>query len=162
MAHIALQATLSPAGSLAISIIRGAAAGFVGGLVGQLRGGSFRSGFVGSVAGGLAHGVGSAVSSTLVAAVFGGLAAEASGGSFSDGALSAAMVHLFNDEVKFFDGANGWVIKDHMDSGVPGVVTGYIQHKINNQWMENQRSYGSGSKERWQWWEPLPVRMMRL
>lgn len=161
VANIALQAALGPAGSLAISVIRGAAAGFVGGLastgslqgalqgafwggvgagvagfvghggafgyawgesspfgtlrwlahgvsqglVGQLRGGSFRSGFVGSVAGGLspagdmlAHGVGSVVSRTVIAAVFGGLAAEASGGSFSDGALSAAMVHLYNDE----------------------------------------------------------------
>ena len=160
VANIAIQALLPGAGSLAISIMRGAAAGFVGGLVStgsvqgavqgalwggvgagvagfvghggafgyawgnaspfgnmrllahgvsqglitQLRGGNFRSGMVGAVAGGLspagdmlAQGVGNIVSRSVVAAVFGGLAAQASGGSFADGALSAAMVHLFND-----------------------------------------------------------------
>ncbi|UJS23592.1 RHS repeat domain-containing protein [Thiothrix winogradskyi] len=161
VANIAIQALLPGAGSLAISIMRGAAAGFVGGLVStgslqgavqgafwggigagvagfvghggafgyawgdaspfgnmrllahgasqglitQLRGGNFRSGMVGAVAGGLspagdmlAHGGGNIVSRSVIAAVFGGLAAQASGGSFADGALSAAMVHLFNDE----------------------------------------------------------------
>ena len=79
------------------------------GLITQLRGGNFRSGMVGAVAGGLspagdmlAQGVGNIVSRSVIAAVFGGLAAQASGGSFADGALSAAMVHLFNDEARRF------------------------------------------------------------
>ncbi len=42
---------------------------------------------------GVASNVGS---STAIASVFGGLASEASGGSFVDGAVSAAFTHLFN------------------------------------------------------------------
>lgn len=82
------------------------------GVVAELRGGSFRSGFVGALAGhatggmaaGVIGGVGGGVTPgliaarTTVAAVFGGLAAEASGGSFGDGAVSAAATHLFNYE----------------------------------------------------------------
>lgn len=38
--------------------------------------------------------------STAVTAVFGGLASKASGGSFADGAVSAAFTYLFNDAAK--------------------------------------------------------------
>jgi len=37
---------------------------------------------------------------TAVASVFGGLASKATGGSFHDGAVNAAMVHLFNAEAQ--------------------------------------------------------------
>lgn len=34
----------------------------------------------------------------MIAAIFGGLASKAVGGSFHDGAITAAMTHLFNNE----------------------------------------------------------------
>jgi hypothetical protein len=77
------------------------------GVISNLRGGSFKSGFIGGVIGkasGVAtNGIGGAspmaiTLRTVTAAVFGGLASEATGGSFADGALSAALTHLFNDE----------------------------------------------------------------
>ena len=83
--------------------------GIAQGTISELRGGNFRSGFVGAVAGSVAGGASGRVmgslgvasnvgSRTAVAGIFGGLAAKASGGSFEDGAVSAAFTHLFNDE----------------------------------------------------------------
>lgn len=75
------------------------------GVISQLRGGSFKSGFVGAIVGGLSpagvmtqSGIGNTLSRTVIASVFGGLASQATGGSFADGAMSAAFAHLFNDE----------------------------------------------------------------
>ena len=83
--------------------------GIAQGTISELRGGNFRSGFVGAVAGSVAGGASGRVmgslgvasnvgSRTAVAGIFGGLAAKASGGSFEDGAVSAAFTHLFNYE----------------------------------------------------------------
>ena len=83
--------------------------GIAQGTISELRGGNFRSGFVGAVAGSVAGGASGRVmgslgvasnvgSLTAVAGIFGGLAAKASGGSFEDGAVSAAFTHLFNYE----------------------------------------------------------------
>ena len=83
--------------------------GIAQGTISELRGGNFRSGFVGAVTGSVAGGASGRVmgslgvasnvgSLTAVAGIFGGLAAKASGGSFEDGAVSAAFTHLFNDE----------------------------------------------------------------
>lgn len=82
------------------------------GVITQLRGGQFKSGFVGGIIGKASdaalgemggNGPAAVAARTVTAAVFGGLAAEATGGSFADGALAAAMVHLFNDENLFGD-----------------------------------------------------------
>ena len=83
--------------------------GIAQGAISELRGGNFQSGFVGAVAGSVAGGASDSVmgslgvasnvgSRTAVAGIFGGLAAKASGGSFADGAVSAAFTHLFNAE----------------------------------------------------------------
>ena len=83
--------------------------GIAQGTISELRGGNFQSGFVGAVAGSVAGGASGRVmgslgvasnvgSRTAVAGIFGGLAAKASGGSFADGAVSAAFTHLFNYE----------------------------------------------------------------
>ena len=40
---------------------------------------------------------GDRIGSTAIVAIFGGLASEATGGDFAEGALRAAFVHLFND-----------------------------------------------------------------
>ncbi len=81
--------------------------GIAQGTISELRGGNFQSGFVGAVAGSVAGGASGRVMnsfgtsnlgiSTAVTAVFGGLASKASGGSFEDGAVSAAFTYLFND-----------------------------------------------------------------
>ena len=84
--------------------------GIAQGTISELRGGNFQSGFVGAVAGSVAGGASGRVmnsfgtsnlgTSTTVTAIFGGLASKASGGSFADGAVSAAFTHLFNDGKK--------------------------------------------------------------
>jgi hypothetical protein len=81
------------------------------GIISQLRGGSFKSGFIGAIVGGIGgsaagrmmggiQGIsaGAVMARTVVSAVFGGLAARATGGSFEDGAMAAAFRHLFNEE----------------------------------------------------------------
>ncbi|MBK8455198.1 MAG: RHS repeat-associated core domain-containing protein [Thiofilum sp.] len=91
---------------------QGLAHGVAQGVISNLRGGSFKSGFVGGIIGkasgvatsGMGGTSGMAITlRTVTAAVFGGLASEATGGSFADGALSAALTHLFNEE-----GAQWW------------------------------------------------------
>lgn len=84
--------------------------GIAQGTISELRGGNFQSGFVGAVAGSVAGGASGRVmnsfgtsnlgTSTTVTAIFGGLASKASGGSFEDGAVSAAFTYLFNDAAK--------------------------------------------------------------
>jgi hypothetical protein len=90
-------------------------------------GGSFKDGFIGGAIGfgvGLAFGPagvairGTAADSiaarTAIAAVGGGVGSKLAGGSFADGAYSAAFFHLFNSELTFekeeFDGL--WVISE--------------------------------------------------
>ncbi len=82
------------------------------GLIAEASGGSFQSGFAAGFSGHLAGGLSgsligkvgnntdfvSVVSRTTIAATIGGLAAQATGGNFEDGAYQAAMVHLFNFE----------------------------------------------------------------
>jgi hypothetical protein len=75
------------------------------GIIAEAAGGDFfsgfASGFIGHAAGGAIGGIGGGgaiVARTTVAAMFGGLAAEATGGNFEDVAFQAAMVHLFNTE----------------------------------------------------------------
>ncbi len=84
--------------------------GAVQGAIGWARGGSFASNFVAGASGhlagvamqglGIAQGAGAGYKAgrTAIAAVFGGLAAEATGGSFARGAAVAAVVHLYNFE----------------------------------------------------------------
>ncbi|WP_083915660.1 RHS repeat-associated core domain-containing protein [Thiofilum flexile] len=91
---------------------QGLAHGVAQGVISNLRSGSFKSGFVGAVIGklsgvatdGMGGSSGMAITlRTVTATVFGGLAAEATGGSFQDGALSAALTHLFNEEKGLLD-----------------------------------------------------------
>jgi RHS repeat-associated protein len=84
--------------------------GVVQGMIAEAQGNDFQSGFasgfIGHVSGVAVGGLedtavlAGVVGRTTIAAVFGGLASEATGGSFEDGALQAAVVHLFNQEVK--------------------------------------------------------------
>jgi len=79
----------------------------VQGAISQISGGNFQDGFVGGFIGSVA---GSSMSTggdwsdiagrTAIAATAGGIAAELGGGKFSNGARSAAFVHLFNHEWK--------------------------------------------------------------
>jgi len=75
-------------------------------------------------------GVNAVISRTTIAPVFGGLASKAVGGSFQGGAFQAAMVHLFNYELKFdgktlraFDGegkqTNEWPATSGVDGSKP-------------------------------------------
>ena len=82
--------------------------GVAQGMIAEASGGEFISGFAsglighasGAVIGGIGgDGGGAIIGRSTVAAMFGGIAAEATGGSFEDGAFQAAMVHLFNQEV---------------------------------------------------------------
>lgn len=97
--------------SLSGTIFKHLAHGVSQGLVSELRGGQFKSGFVGAIAGSIGAGMSARVmgalganstvfTRTMTAAVFGGLAAKATGGSFEDGAIAAAFTHLFNQEAR--------------------------------------------------------------
>ncbi len=90
-----------------------AAHGTTQGIIAEASGGNFQSSFAAGFAGHLAGtaGVslmgdgtdaGAIISRTTIAATIGGLAAQATGGSFEDGAYQAAMVHLFNREGDIF------------------------------------------------------------
>lgn len=91
------------------NVAKGAAKALVGGGASEVSGGEFVDGVIGTVAGDLFGGVASSVSSsdniggvlarTLTAAAVGGTVAALSGGSFANGAISAAFSHLFNDEL---------------------------------------------------------------
>jgi len=95
-------------------ISRAAAHGVTGGIASDLQGGSFASGFASSF---VASGASSAAANsglssfdmndqspsavftrTAFAAIVGGTVAEIGGGKFANGAMTAAIQHLFNDE----------------------------------------------------------------
>ncbi|MBA1446330.1 MAG: hypothetical protein M3H12_07710 [Chromatiales bacterium] len=80
--------------------------GVTQGVISELRGGDFKSGFIGGFIAHMSPAANWAKANvvpmpirTMTAAVFGGLASAATGGSFADGAYHAAMVHLFNAEM---------------------------------------------------------------
>jgi len=81
------------------------------GAIAELKGGKFKDGAISALAskvgshysqryfGKMGTGTqGDLYGRTAVAMMFGGLASEATGGSFEDGAMNALFVHLFNDE----------------------------------------------------------------
>lgn len=95
------------------TLVHAAAHGVSGGAMTAANGGSFKDGFIGGAigfgvglpfggAGGMIQGtdLGSIAARTTIAAIGGGVASRLSGGSFADGAYSAAFFHLFNNELK--------------------------------------------------------------
>ncbi|KZZ53855.1 hypothetical protein A3761_15865 [Oleiphilus sp. HI0123] len=106
------------------------------GVIADLRGDKFIHGAVSALASKIGsyatRGFGDPLSieRTVVVATFGGLASRATGGDFAQGAIQAAMVHLFNEltseqngcpgcvEVTFKNGNKGWVPQSVMNSGV--------------------------------------------
>jgi RHS repeat-associated protein len=93
------------------TLVHAAAHGVSGGAMTAANGGSFKDGFIGGAigfgvglpfggAGGMIQGtdLGSIAARTTIAAIGGGVASRLSGGSFADGAYSAAFFHLFNSE----------------------------------------------------------------
>ena len=94
----------------------------VGGVIAEIRGGKFIHGVVASLAGKVGGqvseqyfgkiGTGSQsdlFGRTAVSMMFGGLGAQASGGSFEDGAMRGLFVHLFNDN--FIEKAGAGTVK---------------------------------------------------
>jgi hypothetical protein len=104
--------TLGNSGS---AIAQTAAHGILGGAVNEAMGGKFQDGFLSAAAGKAAtfmpgvgqfldpdSGQGNILSRTAVAATIGGTASALGGGKFANGAYTAAMQHLFNEEL------DGW------------------------------------------------------
>jgi hypothetical protein len=100
-------------GNLGGTLLHAAAHGVSGGAMAAANGGSFKDGFMGGAIGfgvGLAFGpagvairgtgADSIAARTAIAAVGGGVGSKLAGGSFADGAYSAAFFHLFNGEVE--------------------------------------------------------------
>lgn len=93
---------------------RGLAHGIFQGGLAELNGGSFKDGFIGGAVGHWAGGIGESafgdvathtdwsdiIGRTAISAIAGGLVADATGGDFAQGAMTAAFVHLFNTEGK--------------------------------------------------------------
>ncbi|MEJ2610735.1 MAG: FG-GAP-like repeat-containing protein [Candidatus Thiodiazotropha sp.] len=95
-------------GTVGAEIARNTLHGISQGTITAASGGDFKSGFIGAFVG---HAVGAGVMSkisgsgpgsilarTMIAAIAGGLASKWGGGKFANGAVSAAFVHLFNNE----------------------------------------------------------------
>ena len=107
-------------GKIAAAGAKAALHGLAQGAVSEASGGDFVSGFIGGAVGSAAgslmdwsgtgednfaramrsEGAGGVLLRTSMAAAVGGTAAQLSGGSFANGAISAAFVHLFNDEMR--------------------------------------------------------------
>ncbi|RLJ22616.1 hypothetical protein DJ030_00910 [bacterium endosymbiont of Escarpia laminata] len=111
------------------------------GAISEMRGGKFKSGFVGAFVASMSPATRWAKTNavpmpirTMTAAVLGGLASAATGGSFADGAYHAAMVHLFNAELSYHKQALK-VIKDAKD---------WLSGLSHEQWEEHYRSHGFG------------------
>jgi hypothetical protein len=103
--------TLGPSGS---AIAQTAAHGILGGAVNEAMGGKFQDGFLSAAAAkgatfmpGLGKfldpnsGQGNILSRTALAATIGGTASALGGGKFANGAKTAAMQHLFNEEIGY-------------------------------------------------------------
>ena len=112
------------------------------GAISELRGGDFKSGFIGGFLGKMTGGLGKSlfegnrVAQYIAVTMIGGAVSEAAGGDFLDGAISAAMVHLFNDYA--------FKVNPNEASG-NGHTTLYFQDK-NGQWYAyNQGAAGETS-----------------
>ena len=99
----------------------------VGGALSIAQGGSFLEGFasagLGSVGGFAGEGLGGSGADgfyirTAMAATAGGIAAEITGGKFSNGTITAAFAHMYNDESHFFEAASAGLTVAGM-AGVP-------------------------------------------
>ena len=99
--------------SLTGTAMHAAAHGVSGGAMSAANGGSFKDGFIGGAigfgvglpfggAGGMIQGSGpgAIAARTAIAAIGGGVGSKLAGGSFADGAYSAAFNHLFNNELE--------------------------------------------------------------
>lgn len=99
--------------SLTGTIMHAAAHGVSAGSMTAATGGSFKDGFIGGAigfgvglpfggAGGAIQGTGpgAIAARTAIAAIGGGVGSKLTGGSFADGAYSAAFFHLFNNELE--------------------------------------------------------------
>ncbi|OJA03347.1 hypothetical protein BGC33_03170, partial [Bathymodiolus thermophilus thioautotrophic gill symbiont] len=119
------------------AINKAIAHGLAQGAISQISGGNFQDGFVGGFIGSVAGssmGEGGDWSDiagrTAIAATAGGITAELGGGKFSNGARSAAFVHLFNHEggnISKALGLVGGIVQDRMgDSFGAGFLAGSL------------------------------------
>src|SRR5699024_5634029 len=86
--------------------------GFAGGALSDVEGGSFRNGFIGAFAGAVGEGVvgeipgedeGAIFERTAVTSALAGTASELTGGSFANGAETAAFLRLFGEAANYFE-----------------------------------------------------------
>ena len=131
-------------GNFGAAVGKAALHGFAQGGLSEIQGGDFASGFVGGAFGSLAgsamgyagdrgyfggllkdRGAGGIVLSTSIAATVGGTAAALGGGSFTNGAISVAFVHLFNDELRVRFETTSKPLVDEYHNDPSGEVSGW-------------------------------------
>jgi len=101
----ALQKLYQQGSKLAGSLYRALAHGLSRAVISVVRGGKalggFLSGFAGSLLGGFAKGLENVdtITKTIIVAIAGGTASMLGGGKFANGAMSAAFVFMFNENV---------------------------------------------------------------
>ncbi len=130
-----VQALINDGAINGMEVARAAAHGISGGIAEQINGGDFGAGFASSFVGSAA---GSAMQSgamgrffegkdasavfkrTTAAAIIGGTTAEIGGGKFANGAMTAAIQHLFNHEGGALDEetADSWTAMSEEESAV--------------------------------------------
>jgi hypothetical protein len=135
-----------------------AAHGSAQGIIAQTQGGSFQQGFI---TGSIGHITGVAAAQTTtslqgtsttailgrttIAAMFGGVASQATGGSFSDGAYTAAVVHLFNREGDILK----LKLKMGLNAGVKTNIGGVAKLEVEADGASGNRELVYNHKEGW-------------
>lgn len=117
------------AGQIAAGVTKVMLHGFVGGIRASMAGQSFKSGFrsaglasaVGSAGGYASAGIETSAGRIAASAVLGGVTSELSGGSFANGAITAAFVQAYNDENHPGRGCGGRPCKKSISEGENGV-----------------------------------------
>ena len=157
-----IEACFTNAGSLpeavgTISLARSIAHGVAQGAMSVLQGGKFKHGFVSGFFGHVGKNLGTALgfgelgtqqgksARTFIAALVGGTVSERTGGKFANGAMTAAIVHLYNAEESFAsymkerlmsgqvrdDMFSGFAAYFKIASGIIGMGGGWIIKNFN-------------------------------
>lgn len=111
---------------LAKAAVHGVTQGGVADVAGGQFGEGFLGAFAGSIGGPAVGGIEDSVVQTIIAAALGGTAAELGGGSFANGAASAAFVHVFN-------GLNGLPCESRLDCEITRRQLSYLKGETSEE-----------------------------
>ena len=151
-------------------VARAASHGLSGGVFSEMQGGSFGSGFAAGFVGSLAgsamkvqgannyfggEGAAAIAKRTVAAAVVGGTVSEIGGGKFGNGAMTAAIQHLFNQE--YHEGESEWEReqRERRQSSKAKIVVMIQENRADD-------PVGHGSNQEWEVRDRVTLHMKSL